>query len=391
MKAAPALAAGNSLITKASEINPFSTLYLAELALEAGIPPGVLNVIVGTIPAGSALSSHMRIRKISFTGSAAVGRKVQIAAAQSNLKRVTLELGGKSPVLVFDDADIDNAVQNAMAFVALNGQGCVLGTRIYVQEGIADVFVEKLKAATEQFAATLGSDPFDVSTPSSPLFHHRQKETVVKFLEIGKRDATLVTGGDTWRGEKGCYIQPTVFLRPKRDSDIVRKEIFGPVAVVDVFKTEEEVLQLANDTEYGLGGSVYTKSLDRAMRVSHALEAGSIGVNTAALVHITIPFSGWKGGLLFCKFVNIFTNGFVQKAVSVPKTRNTCFDSSRKPSQSRSSKNFPSSAGSSSGFLLTLLDTTKLLDGWCNTQYDRFYHEQVLTTRWHSMTEECRG
>jgi len=294
MKAAPALTMGNALITKASELNPFSTLAFGELANEAGFPPGTINILVGAAEAGAALASHMQIRKISFTGSAFTGRKIQVAAAQSNLKRVTLELGGKSPVLVFDDADIDNAVANSMSFVSLNGQGCVLGTRIYVQRGVADEFVQKLKGGVEYFAQSLGADPFNMTTMSSPLFHHRQKETVMAFLEKGKHEAELITGGDSW-GTKGCFVQPTIFFRPKPGADIVTKEIFGPVVVVDIFDNEEEVIQKANDTEYGLGAYLYTSNLDRAWRVSLALEAGSVSVNSAQPVHPTIPFGGWKG------------------------------------------------------------------------------------------------
>ncbi|OCK75160.1 aldehyde dehydrogenase [Lepidopterella palustris CBS 459.81] len=294
MKAAPALTMGNVLITKASELNPFSTLAFGELANEAGFPPGVINILIGAAEAGAALASHMKIRKISFTGSALTGKKIQVAAAQSNLKRVTLELGGKSPVVVFDDADVDNAVANSMSFVSLNGQGCVLGTRIYVQRGIADEFVQKLKGGVEGFAQTLGADPFEPTTMSSPLFHHRQKETVMAFLEQGKKDAELITGGDSW-GTKGCFVQPTIFYKPKPGADIVTKEIFGPVVVVDTFDDEEEVVQKANDTEYGLGAYVYTSNMDRAFRVSLALEAGSVSVNSAMPVHPTIPFGGWKG------------------------------------------------------------------------------------------------
>ncbi|EXJ81384.1 hypothetical protein A1O3_07675 [Capronia epimyces CBS 606.96] len=293
MKAAPALAVGNSLVTKASEFNPFSTLALAELAIAAGIPPGTLNVVVGEAAAGAALSSHMKVRKISFTGSAAVGRKVQIAAAQSNLKRVTLELGGKSPVLVFDDADLATAVTNSMSFVMYNGQGCILGTRIYVQEGIAEQFVQVFKQSVEGFASTLGADPLELTTMSAPIFHRRQQETVLGFLEKGKQEAEVLTGGNAHPG-KGLFIQPTIFTRPKADADIVKKEIFGPVVVIDTFKTEEEVLQKANDTEYGLGAYVYTSNIDRAFRAAHALEAGAVAVNTARGVHNTIPFGGWK-------------------------------------------------------------------------------------------------
>lgn len=205
-----------------------------------------------------------------------------------------MELGGKSPVIIFEDADINVAAQNAMAFVSLNGQGCVLGTRIYVQESIADQFIALFKNMVEGFSQTLGNDPHDISAMSSPLFNHRQKEVVMKFLEIGKRDATLLTGGNSW-GEKGCWVQPTVFTKPDRNSDIVKQEIFGPVVVVDTFKTEEEVLRLANDTEYGLGATLYTNDISRALRCSLALEAGSVGVNTAQLVHQSLPFGGWKG------------------------------------------------------------------------------------------------
>lgn len=297
MKVAPALATGNVVIIKVSETNPFSSLVLGELATEAGFPAGVINILCGAAEAGQALRSHMKIRKISFTGNPTIGRAIQIAAAKSNLKRVTLELGGKSPVLVFDDADIPNAVANTMAFLSLNGQGCVLGTRVYVQEGVAEVFVEYLKQGVNQVASTLGADPFAEGTFSSPLFHHRQRDTVAGFLEQGKADATLITGGNTW-GEKGCYIEPTIFYKPKAGADILTKEIFGPVIVIDTFKTEAEVLEKANDTEYGLGAYVYTKSLDRAVRLSKALEAGSVAVNVANPTHITLPFGGWKGMFL---------------------------------------------------------------------------------------------
>jgi len=297
MKVAPALAAGNVVIVKASELNPFSTLYLGELAIQAGCPLGVVNVIAGAIEAGEALSSHMKIRKISFTGSPVVGRKIQIAAAQSNLKRVTLELGGKSPVLIFDDANIGSAVENSMSFLAFNGQGCVLGTRIYVQEGIAQKFVDMFTQYAQRAAATLGSDPFAETTMTSPLFHHRQKETVMGLIEQGKKDATVLTGGATW-GDKGCFVQPTIFYQPSAGAEIVQKEVFGPVVVVDTFKTEEEALHKANDTEYGLGAYVYTTNMDRAIRLSKALEAGSVAVNSANPTHITLPFSGWKSELI---------------------------------------------------------------------------------------------
>ena len=293
MKAAPAVAVGNVMISKASEMNPFSTIVLGELAIKAGFPPGTLNVLVGAAEAGVALSSHMKIRKISFTGSVAVGKKIQIAATNSNLKRVTLELGGKSPVLVFPDADVDKAVENASYFLQLNGQGCILGTRIYVHESISERFIAGLKARVEDYASTLGADPMDATTMSSPMYHERQRDTVMRFIEQGKTEAELITGGETW-GDQGCYIKPTLFFKPKSGAEIVTKEIFGPVAVIDTFKTEAEVVARANDTEYGLGAALYTKDLSRAMRVSAALEAGTVTVNNARSFHPAMPFGGFK-------------------------------------------------------------------------------------------------
>ena len=293
MKVAPALAMGNAMIVKVSELNPFSTMYLGELATSAGVPAGALNILVGGVESGQALSSHMRIRKISFTGSLMVGRKIQAAAAKSNLKRVTLELGGKSPVLVFDDANIEEAVRNAMSFLAFNGQGCVLGTRIYVQSGVAQNFVDQLKQQVSGVAASLGSDVFSPTTISGPLFHHRQKETVLKFLHQGSDEAVLLTGGSSW-GDKGCFVQPTIFYKPRPGASILENEIFGPVVVVDTFETETEALEKANKSEYGLGAYLYTANMDRALRLSKGLEAGSVAVNVANPTHITLPFGGWK-------------------------------------------------------------------------------------------------
>jgi aldehyde dehydrogenase (NAD+) len=293
MKAAPALAAGNVIISKASETNPFSSLFLGELAIEAGIPAGVLNVLVGAVECGSALANHMKVRKISFTGSVAVGRKIQVAAAQSNLKSVTLELGGKTPVIVFPDADIDLAVTDSSGFMRLNCQGCVLGTRIFVHEAVVDEYVTKLKAKLEYHRSTLGSDPFDKKTISSPLYHHRQRDTVVSFLEQGVKEAEVLIGGKAF-GDKGCYIEPTLFYKPNSNAHVVRNEIFGPVAVIDTYTDEEDVVRRANDTDYGLGATLYTKDLSTAMRVSNQLEAGTVTVNNSMYVHQAVAFGGWK-------------------------------------------------------------------------------------------------
>ncbi|KAF4556646.1 Aldehyde dehydrogenase-like protein 6 [Elsinoe fawcettii] len=295
-KTAPALAAGNVMIIKASETNPFSTLVAAGMTTQAGFPPGVINVLVGGPEAGDALARHMRIRKISFTGSGIVGKKIQAAAAQSNLKRVTLELGGKSPLIVFDDADLAEAIQGAsVAIAAMNGQICIMGSRVYVHEAIADKFVQGLKVAYEQMAGTLGADPLNKDTMTSPIFHHRQFQSVLDFLEKGKAEAELISGG-TRHGDKGAYIKPTIFYNPKPDAEIVQKEIFGPVVVVQTFKDEEDMIKRANDTEYGLAAYLFTKNVDKAIRVSNQLEAGNVGVNTAlGLVDWKAPFGGHKG------------------------------------------------------------------------------------------------
>ncbi|KAI0467599.1 aldehyde dehydrogenase [Xylaria cf. heliscus] len=293
MKLAPALACGNAMIIKTSETNPLSTLYMASLANLAGIPSGVINCLTGGAEVGHALAAHMKIRKISFTGSIPVGKRVQITAAESNLKSVTLELGGKSPVIVFADADIAQAVAGIMTFLVMNGQGCALGTRVYVHESVADQVISKVKDLAEMHAGTLGDDPLSETTRSSPLYHHRQRETVLSYIESGKAEATLVCGGSSI-GNQGCYIQPTVFVDPQPSARIVQEEVFGPVLVITRFETEEQVLKMANDTEFGLAASVYTKDIARALRLSRLLEAGSVQVNGGGWPNPKIPMTGWK-------------------------------------------------------------------------------------------------
>lgn len=294
MKAAPALAAGNVVVSKVSEFNPLSSLLFGELAVKAGFPPGAMNVIVGTVEAGSALSHDMKIRKISFTGSLNVGRQVQIAAAKSNLKAVSLELGGKSPFLVFEDADLGKAVEDATtSLLTLNGQGCILATRIYVHESLAEKFVQGIKANLEGYASNLGKDPLDKQTVSSPLAHKGQLKRVLEFLEKGKDEAQLIMGGLRF-GTRGCYVEPTIYYKPKPDAEVVRKEIFGPVVCIDTFSNEREVIAKANDTEFGLGAYVYTKDLDRALRVSSQLEAGTVAVNNISVMASNLPYGGYK-------------------------------------------------------------------------------------------------
>jgi len=282
-KAAPALATGNVLIVKPSEKTPLCSLALAPLFEQAGFPKGCIQVITGAGETGALLSSHMRIRKVSFTGSIPTGKKIQAAAAQSNLKRVTLELGGKSPAVIFDDCNLDNAITWTInAILARSGQVCVAATRVYVQKSISEKFIEKYVEKMKAAASDLG-DPQDPSVKMGPLVDAGQLERVKAMVMRGKEEAELVVGG-VQHGETGCYMEPTVFLNPKADAEIYKKEIFGPVSVVKTFETEEEVLKLANDTEYGLMSGVFTRDISRALRMSAKLDSGVVGVNCISYV-----------------------------------------------------------------------------------------------------------
>jgi acyl-CoA reductase-like NAD-dependent aldehyde dehydrogenase len=293
LKAAPALATGNVLIVKPSEKTPLASLALAPLFEQAGFPKGVVQVVTGGGETGALLSAHMQIRKISFTGSIPTGKKIQVAAAQSNLKRVTLELGGKSPAVVFEDCNLDNAVTWTInAILARSGQVCVAATRVYVQKGIAqkfiDRYVEKMRAAAEDLG-----DPQDMAVKLGPLVDETQFERVKAMVARGKTEAELVVGG-VQHGETGCYMEPTVFLNPSADAEIYKKEIFGPVSIVKTFETEEEVLRMANDTEYGLMSGVFTRDVTRALRVASKLDSGVVGVNCVSMINMQAPFGGRK-------------------------------------------------------------------------------------------------
>ncbi|KAI6284403.1 hypothetical protein MCOR27_002758 [Pyricularia oryzae] len=277
------------------EVNDAVQNFKSSLGAKAGFPDGLLSCFTGGAVAGIALSEHARIRNISFTGSIGTGKLVAIGAAKSNLKRVTLELGGgKSPSVVFSDADLDKAVSAAAAGITrYSGQICVAPSRLYLHEDIAEAFLVKLRKTVEDFATTFGADPLSPTTMSGPLFNHQQKKTGLAYLESGKKDATLLTGGSAV-GDKGCYIQPTVFVDPQPDARVLREEVFGPVAVVVRFKTEEEAVALANDNENGLAAYVWTRDAARGFRMTRALEAGSVVVNGPMEMDARIPFGGWK-------------------------------------------------------------------------------------------------
>lgn len=241
----------------------------------------------------------MDVRAISFTGSCRTGRLIQTAAAKSNLKHVILELGGKSPAIVFEDCDLDDAVAETQTSVQWNsGQVCMANSRIYVQESIADMFVEAFKA---KIAAISPGDPLDPATTHGPQADAAQYETVHKYISAGKESGELVLGGTPElaglpdKAQKGYFVPPTVFLRTREDATIMKEEIFGPVVNINTFKTEEEVSAKANDSEFGLYAAVYTRDINRAMRFAKALEAGTVGVNcTSPFVAKDMPFGGFK-------------------------------------------------------------------------------------------------
>jgi acyl-CoA reductase-like NAD-dependent aldehyde dehydrogenase len=295
-KLGPALAAGNSVVLKPSEKSPLSALRLAELAVEAGIPPGVFNVVPGFgHEAGEALALHMDVDTIGFTGSTRTGRRMLDYASRSNLKRVFNELGGKSAFVVFEDfADVERAATTVAASLFFNqGESCNAPSRVLVHEGIADEF---LAIVADECRNYQPADPLDAGTVMGALVDETQTKTVLGYIEAGEAEgAKLVAGGQrVMQDTGGCYVQPTVFDGVANGMKIAREEIFGPVMSVIRFKTEAEAIQLANASPYGLQASVWSDSLNRAHRVARALRAGTVHVNQYDEDDITVPFGGYK-------------------------------------------------------------------------------------------------
>ncbi len=293
-KGAPALAAGNAMVFKPSENTPLGALKIAEILIEAGLPKGLYNVIQGDRTTGALLVNHPDVAKVSLTGSVPTGKKVAGAAA-AELKHVTMELGGKSPLIVFEDADLESAIGGAMLgnFYS-TGQVCSNGTRVFVQKGIKDAFLDRLKARTE--AIVIG-DPMDEATQLGPMVSGAQRDKVFSYIEKGKSEgARLVTGGGIPNAVSadGTYIQPTVFADVTDEMTIAREEIFGPVMCVLDFDDEAEVVARANATEFGLSAGVFTADITRAHRVVDQLEAGTLWINTYNLCPVEIPFGGSK-------------------------------------------------------------------------------------------------
>jgi betaine-aldehyde dehydrogenase len=287
-KAAPALAAGNAMIFKPSEETPLSALKLAEILIEAGAPPGVFNVVQGAGRVGAALVSDPRCAKVSLTGSVPTGRKVYAAAAEG-IRHVTMELGGKSPLIVFEDADIENAVSAAInANFYSSGQICSNGTRVYVHKSIHDSFAERLVARVAN--ARLG-DPLDPETTIGPMVSETQRDKVLAMIEKGKSEgAELLCGGTS----EGPFVAPTVFAGVTDGMSIARDEIFGPVLSLFSFEDEDEVVNRANDTDFGLAAGLFTRDLTRAHRVVARLQAGTCWINTYNLTPVESPFGGNK-------------------------------------------------------------------------------------------------
>jgi betaine-aldehyde dehydrogenase len=283
------------MVFKPSEAAPLSSLALAELYTEAGLPDGLFNVIQGRGEVGAALAIHDLVAKISFTGSVPTGKKV-LALAGSHMKHATMELGGKSPLIIFDDADIENAVGGAMmANFYSTGQVCSNGTRVFVHEAIQDRFLDRL---TERTKAIRIGDPLDPETQMGPLINKMQYDKVLGYIEIGKADgATLHYGGGTPRlqgFEKGYFVEPTIFADVRDDMRIAREEIFGPVMSVLSFRDEEEAVSRANDTVFGLSAGVFTRDLTRGHRVIGQLQAGTCWINNYNLTPVEMPFGGYK-------------------------------------------------------------------------------------------------
>ncbi|QPL44558.1 betaine-aldehyde dehydrogenase [Halomonas sp. A40-4] len=295
-KAAPALAAGNAIVFKPSEVTPLTTMKLAEIFTEAGLPDGVFNVVQGDGRVGAMLTGHKGIDKVSFTGEAGTGKKVMSAAAESTLKDVTMELGGKSPLLVFADADLDRAADAAMmANFYSSGQICTNGTRVFVERSVKDAFEAKLVERVKRIKA---GDPMDSAINFGPLVSFEHQEKVLSYIALGKTEgARVLVGGEDWNSgswANGAWAAPTVFTDCTDDMRIVKEEIFGPVMSVLAFDDEEEVVRRANDTTYGLAAGVFSESLNRAHRVIHQLEAGICWVNTWGESPSEMPVGGYK-------------------------------------------------------------------------------------------------
>jgi len=312
-KIAPALACGNTIVVKPASYTPLSVLRLAEILVEAGLSPEAISVLPGPGSAvGNALVTDPRVNKVGFTGSTEVGSKIMALAAR-NITRVSLELGGKSANVVFADADMDTAVERSVWSVFGNtGQDCCARSRVFVERSAYDDAVSAMAKRTDELRV---GQPLEEETELGPMISAGQRETSLEYLEIGQKEgARLVTGGDIPQvagGEGGFYLRPAVLADVRNDTRVAQEEIFGPVACLIPFDTEEEAIRLANETEYGLSGSIWTRDLGRAIRVAKAIRTGVISVNSSHSVHTEAPFGGYKrsgiGREMGMHAVNLYT------------------------------------------------------------------------------------
>ena len=293
-KLGPALACGNTIVLKPAEQTPLTTLRLGELAIEAGIPAGVLNIVTGGPETGKAIVRHPGIDKIAFTGSTAVGKEIMRSAADT-LKRVTLELGGKSPNIVFADSDIDSAVKGAINGIFYGkGEVCNAGSRLFVESKVQDEFLDKLVGRAKKM---LPGDPLDPKTRMGAIVSQEQMHTVLGYIEAGKAEgAKLIAGGSrvSVDGGKGFFIEPTVFSGVSNEMKIAQEEIFGPVLATLKFDDVDEVVELANRNQYGLAAAIWTRDVKKAHQVSRQLRAGTVWINTYGLMDAALPFGGYK-------------------------------------------------------------------------------------------------
>jgi aldehyde dehydrogenase (NAD+) len=293
-KVGPALACGCTIVIKPAEQTPLTTLRFGELAIEAGVPAGALNVVTGGPETGKAIVRHPGIDKIAFTGSTAVGKEIMRSAADT-LKRVTLELGGKSPNIVFADSDIDSAVKGAINGIFYGkGEVCNAGSRLFVETKVQDEFVEKMVGRAKKMQP---ADPLDPKTRMGAIVSQEQMQTVLSYIESGKKEgAKLVAGGNrvSVDGSKGFFIEPTIFGGVNNDMKIAQEEIFGPVLATLTFDNVDQVIDLANRNQYGLAAAVWTRDIKKAHAVSRQLRAGTVWINTYGLMDAALPFGGYK-------------------------------------------------------------------------------------------------
>src|SRR5438552_3938256 len=293
-KLGPALACGNTVVWKPASQTSLTTLRFGELAVEAGVPAGVLNIVTGPGEVGRAMVRHPGIDKIAFTGSTEVGKEIMRGAADS-LKRITLELGGKSPNIVFADSDIDNAVKGAITGIFYGkGEVCNAGSRLFVESKVQDEFLEKLAVRAAKMRP---ADPLDPKTRMGAIVSQEQMQTVLGYIEAGKKEgAKLVAGGNrvSVDGGKGFFVEPTIFRDVRNDMKIAREEIFGPVLAILSFNDLDEVIEKANQNEYGLAAAVWTRDIKKAHTVSRRLKAGTVWINTYGLMDASLPFGGYK-------------------------------------------------------------------------------------------------